>query len=278
MDALDDVDRRVLFERHLVSREFLEGDGRALLVDPTEAVAVMVNEEDHLRIQSLASGLQPVEAWRVLKSVEREMDAAVEFAYDRAYGYLSACPTNLGTGLRASVLVHLPALTWTRRIRDILKSAETLGLTVRGFFGEGTEALGNLYQVSNRASLGVSEEEIVEDIERAVVALVEREEEARRDLRRKERLSLEDRVWRAYGIAAHARAISTKEAMTVLSAVRLGAEMEIVPGVDPAAPNEMIVFAQSAHLQRTAGKALAGLERDEARARYIRQRLAGPAA
>jgi protein arginine kinase len=177
--------------------------------------------------------------------------------------------------MRASVLVHLPALTWTRRIREILKSADQIGITIRGFFGEGTEALGNLYQVSNRASLGLSEDEIVEDIERAVAALIEREEAARRDLRARERLALEDRVWRAYGVLRHARAISTKEAMTLLSAVRLGVEMRLVPDVDHAALNETLIFIQPAHVQRAAGRDLSGAARDEARATYLRGRLGG---
>lgn len=273
MEDLSSLDRHILFERHLVSREFLEGEGRVLLVDPTETVAVMVNEEDHLRFQALSSGLQTVETWRILRSIEREMDALVPFAFDRAHGYLSACPTNLGTGLRASALLHLPALAWTRRMKEILRESEAMDLTIRGFFGEGTEALGNLFQVSNRATLGRAEDEIVEAIERAVLVLVGREEEARVDLRARERLALEDRAWRAWGTARCARAITTKEAMTLLSAIRLGAETGILPDAEAAALNEILVFAQPAHLQRAAGRSLPGSARDEARARYIRNRL-----
>ena len=273
LDRLGPLDREFLFERHLVSREFAQGTGRLLLVDPGENVAIMVNEEDHFRLQALRSGLDVFEAWQCLRAIEREIDAHLDFAFRPPYGYLTACPTNLGTGLRVSALCHLPALVVTNGMNEVIDLANQVGVAVRGFYGEGSTAVGSFFQFSNRASLGESEEEIVSEIEGWVKQIVERETQARAAILQNDRLGLEDKAHRAIGILGAARVMTSGEMMNLLSLVRLGVDTGIVERPDAATLNRIQLTAQPAHLQRREGKALSPLERDAARARFIREAL-----
>jgi len=275
MDQLNAIDRQVLVERHLVSHEM--GDGarpRGLLVGNGERLSLMINEEDHLRLQALASGLQLHETWGAADTADSELDHALDFAFSEEIGYLTACPTNTGTGLRASVLVHLPALVLLQDIHKVLKSIMQVGLNVRGLYGEHSDVMGNLFQVSNQTTLGRSETESIESLERVTRQVLEAEDRARERLVRDARVQIEDKVWRAYGLLRHGRSISSQEVINLCSAVRLGVSLGF-PGLPPIAVlNELLVATQPGHLQHRAGSELETGERNVVRARYVRERLA----
>ena len=269
LDKLPPVDRHFLVERHLISRELANDEGpRALAFDPEETMAAMVNEEDHLRLQSIRSGFSLMETFQAVNRLDDELAERLDYAFDERYGYLTACPSNVGTGLRASVMVHLPALVMTKHMKMAFQAVHDLRLTVRGLYGEGTEAYGELYQISNQIACGRAEEEIVEDLQSMVEGLLRYEDEAREQLRGHERGKLEDRIWRSYAALKHARLMSSEEAMKHLSSLRLGIAMGLVPRPELPALNRLFLFSQPAHLQRMAGRELAQEERDEARARY----------
>jgi len=262
---------RALMERHLISPNLLrEAGARGVVLSRDESVSVMVNEEDHLRIQTMAPGLAP---WDCLKEAERVDDliaGGVEYAFDERLGYLTHCPTNLGTGLRISVMLHLPALTETGRIRGIVEQVGKLGIAVRGIYGEGSKAEGCLYQISNQVTLGIAESEIVRQVENTVQDVIGQERAARQRLYRENPVEVEDRVWRAAAILSCARKISTDEAMDLLSDLRLGAALDIVKGLDLAAVNGLIPAIQPAVLCDESGSLLPDGERDRRRAEIIR--------
>jgi protein arginine kinase len=273
---LDTTERQVLVERHLTSPEFMRDNADlGVVVSAAEEVAVSVNEEDHLRIQALGSGLSLRLAWERAAAVDEALDGSLTFDFDREFGYLTACPTNVGTGLRASVLVHLPALVLTREIESYLNRLSKLGFVARGFYGEGTDVQGNLFQVSNQTTLGQGEEEIVNGLENIVKQLVDQEREAEKTLARDARVELEDRVWRAYAIITHARMLNSGEMMNLLSAVRLGAGLKILPPVPLPTLNEFLILTQPAHLQKAGSGQMSTEERDARRAELFRERLAG---
>jgi protein arginine kinase len=234
----------------------------------------MVNEEDHLRIQVLQSGLQLEEAWRGANAVDGLLEADLPWAFSPRFGYLTACPTNVGTGLRASVMLHLPALSYSRHIQKVFQAVHKLSLTVRGLFGEGTEPMGDLYQVSNQVTLGLSETAILENVGRVVPQVIRYERQIREELLRKERVHLEDRVWRALGLLRHARVIDTQETLEHLSAVRMGVNLGILGDVDLRLVNDLFILSQRAHLQKLEGRPLTSQERDDVRAAFLRSRLA----
>jgi len=270
----DPVEGEFLHERHLISRELWKGEGpRGVVFGSREAISIMVNEEDHLRIQVLQSGLQLEAAWKGANSVDGLLDADLEFAFSPRLGYLTACPTNVGTGMRASVMLHLPALAYSRHIQKVFQAVNKMGLAVRGLFGEGTEPLGDLYQISNQITLGVTEATIVENVQRVVPKIVQYERQIRDELLRHERRALEDRIWRALGTLRNARLISTQETLEHLSAVRLGVNLRLLPGVDLRTVNDLFILSQPAHLQKLEGKPLEPEERDGARAAFLRARL-----
>ncbi len=269
------LDRQILVEKHLISpQQSKEVMAKAVAISEDEAISIMVNEEDHLRIQVLASGLQLQEAWRVASQVDDALEQRLQFAFDEQLGYLTACPTNVGTGLRASVMMHLPALVLTQQAGRLFHNLSQLGLVVRGLYGEGTEAAGQIFQISNQTSLGKAEEEIIANLEAIARTVIDTEEQARRHLYGEMRLQIEDRVSRAYGILTTARMISSEEAMRLLSDVRLGVALGVVPKIDYRILNELLVAMQPACLQRQAGRELNPLERDVRRAALIRARLA----
>jgi len=278
IDELDEVDRQFLVERHLVSREHIvHADHKAVAIGSGEVISIMINEEDHLRIQVMQSGLNLGDAWSLIDTLDDELSEAIPYAYSTDWGYLTCCPTNTGTGMRASVMVHLPALVITKQINKVLHTITKLGLTARGLYGEGTEASGNFFQISNQVSLGRAEGEIIENIERILKEVIHQEQAARESLNTSSRVQLEDRIWRAYGLLKHAKTMSSSEALDLLSAVRLGVDLGLMNGLNRTTVNEMFLFSQPAHLQKLEGKTLTAKERDTTRAQLIRNRLGGQA-
>jgi len=278
MGDLDEVDRQFLVERHLVSREHIvHPDQKGVAIGEGEVISVMVNEEDHLRIQVIQSGLNLGDAWALIDGLDDELSEQLPYAYSSDWGYLTCCPTNTGTGMRASVMAHLPSLVLTKQINKVLHTITKLGLTARGLYGEGTEASGNFFQISNQVSLGRSEDEILENIERILKEVIHQEQAARESLMTGNRTQLEDRIWRAYGILKHAKTMSSSEALDLLSAVRLGVDLGLMNGLTRKTVNELFIFSQPAHLQKLEGKPLTAKERDTKRAHLIRDRLGGQA-
>lgn len=275
MTELDPVERQVLVERHLVSHELSDGQRpRGLLVAADDRLSLMINEEDHLRLQSMAPGFQLAEAWAQADSADDELDPSLDFAFSDEIGFLTSCPTNAGTGLRASVLLHLPALMLLNEIQPVRKGIEHVGLNVRGMYGEHSESMGNLLQVSNQITLGRSEQESIESLERVTREILETEERACERLMRDARVQIEDKVWRAYGTLRHCRTISTREVINLCSAVRLGITLGL-PGLCPLrVVNELLILTQPAHLQRRFGPDLSRAERNVRRAEMVRERLA----
>ncbi len=274
LDELDAIERLLLVERHLVSKEHASASGaRGVFVSKSESISIMVNEEDHLRIQALHSGLQLERTWQEINDLDSEIEKLVNYAYSPKFGYLTCCPTNVGTGMRASVMLHLPTLVMTKQIAKVFESVSKIGLAVRGLYGEGTYASGDFYQISNQLTLGKSEMSIVENIGSVVPQIVRYERSVREALLSQSKSLLEDRLWRAYGLLQNARVISSEETLDLLSAVRLGINLEIINKVDMPSVNALFVLTQPAHLQKMHNKRLDQVFRDEARAEFIRKRL-----
>jgi protein arginine kinase len=277
LEDLAQNDRRLLHERHLVSRELagLEGGGTkgGAAVLAARNHAVMVNEEDHLRLQSIRGGLATREAVEGLLAVDREIGSRLPYAYHEEFGFLTACPTNTGTGLRASVLIHLPGLVLTKEIGKVLSGLQAMGLTYRGLYGEGSEVIGNFFQISNQTTLGRSEDELVDHLQRVVSHVIKREHDARRVMWREAGYIIEDKLWRAYGTLRYARSLSFDEAMNYLSGVRLAVGLQLITGVSVETLNRLLVFSQSAHLGYAEGRTLSEEEASVARARYVREAL-----
>lgn len=275
IDDLDDVDRKVLVERQLISRQHAEGNGARMVVfDQGESISLMINEEDHLRIQVMRSGLQLDAAWKQIDAIDDEVDAQVDYAFHAQFGYLTACPTNVGTGIRVSVMVHLPALRITGELEKVGQAAKDMKLAVRGLWGEGTEALGDFFQISNQITLGRSEEEIIDDFGRKIIPKIVQYEQAARDALRESRLhALDDKVYRAMGGLQSARLMSSNEAMQCLSHVRMGLNIGRIKSIDLDTVNELFIQTQPGHLQKLHGERLNGEQRSIARANLIRSRL-----
>lgn len=273
-DHLTEIERQILHERHLVSKEHAEGkSSRGVAISPDEQVSIMINEEDHLRIQVLFSGFQLMNALSRVNKIDDLLERDLEYAYSPHYGYLTACPTNVGTAIRASVMIHLPGLVMIRQIDQVLQAVTKLGLTVRGWYGEGSEASGNLFQISNQLTLGKTEVEIVQKLEKIIQQVIEHEKNARKALLKKDLPLLHDRIGRAFGILKYAHQISSSETMNLLSVLRTGIELGIVKGVDIKVVNELFLLTQPAHVQRIMAKKLTQKERDERRSTLIRKIL-----
>lgn len=273
---LEDLEKQLLFERRLISREhILKPEFKAVAVSDKEMISIMINEEDHLRIQVMQSGFNLTEAWRHANRIDDELSKKLKFSYSPEWGYLTACPTNVGTGLRASVMLHLPALVMTKQVNRVIQAISKLGMTARGLFGEGTEAEGNFFQISNQVTLGASEENIIDNIERIIRQVIGHEENARKSLMKQNREVLQDKIWRANGTLKSAHIISSKETINLLSLVRLGVDMQMINDIDRRAVNELFLLTQPAHLQKIEGKMLSSSQRDVKRANLIRRRLEG---
>ena len=278
LSTLPDRDLALLLERHLVSRELVNAKSSAsILVGDDAQLSLLVNEEDHLRIQSMLPGFQVEEAWRMAQETDAWLRTRLRFAFHHEFGFLTSCPTNTGTGLRASVLIHLPALVLTREISKVLQGISQIGLTFRGLYGEGSDVIGNYFQISNQTTLGKTEIELVQHLAKITQQVVEYEENARQVLARDALDEIEDKVWRAYGILTCARAVSLDEMMNLLSAVRLGVSMKLLPPASVYDMNRLLLLTQSAHLERRAGRSLSVREAEVERADFIREILAGGA-
>src|SRR5438874_4356177 len=274
MDNLSTLDKQILVERHLISREHAaKSAGSGLVLNREETFCVMINEEDHLRMQALRPGLQLRQAWTALDLADSILEKKLEFAFSPELGYLTACPTNLGTGIRVSAMLHLPGLVLAEQINPIIQSVNKLGLAVRGLYGEGTEALGNVFQVSNQMTLGENEPMIVERLEKVLAQIIEHEENARGMLLEKKHKMVFNHIGRAYGILANAHSISSKETMNLLSLMRLGVDVGLFPGVDRSLVDELFILTQPAHLQKQHSEKLTAEERDLLRADMVRERL-----
>ncbi|SDZ62274.1 protein arginine kinase [Evansella caseinilytica] len=274
MDAMKQNEKRVLVEKHLISPNLSdESKAGAVLLSEDESLSIMINEEDHFRIQVLLSGFQLTEGLKYANEIDDWLEEKIDFAFDEKRGYLTSCPTNVGTGLRASVMMHLPALVITRQMNRILPAINQLGLVVRGIYGEGSEALGNVFQVSNQMTLGKSEEDIVNDLRSVVYQLIQQERAARELLMQQSRLQIEDRVYRSYGILSYSRTMESKEATQRLSDVRLGIDLGLIDDLNGKILNELMILTQPGFLQQYAGEILSPEQRDQRRAALIRERL-----
>src|SRR5512136_1248889 len=274
MDNLSSLDKQILVERHLISREHaVKSAGSGLVLNRDETLCFMINEEDHLRMQSLRPGLQLRQAWATIDQADSALEKKLNYAFSPEFGYLTACPTNLGTGIRVSAMLHLPGLVLAEQINPIIQSVNKLGLAVRGLYGEGTEALGNVFQVSNQMTLGESEGAIVERLEKVLAQIIEHEENARATLLEKKPKMVYNHIGRAYGILANAHSISSKETMNLLSLLRLGVDLSVFTDLDRALVDELFILTQPSHLQKQHSEKLSAEERDLLRADMVRERL-----
>lgn len=272
--SMHNIDRLSLMERHLISPDLAESKGNSgAFINENENVSIMVNEEDHIRLQALFSGIQLEKAYKVCDEIDTFISDKADYAFDDKYGYLTSCPTNLGTAMRASVMLHLPALVMTGYVKSILESCNKVGVTIRGIYGENSEAVGDMFQVSNQISLGRTEEETIASIDGICKQIIDREKALRFQLYKQDVYRFEDKIFRSFGVLMNARIISTQESFKLLSDVRLGVSMGIIKDIDIGALNEILVLSQPATLQKVAGKQLREDERDVKRAEQIRSKI-----
>lgn len=268
------LERQILVDKHLISPHFLNNHQmKAVVLRDDEVVSIMINEEDHLRIQCLLPGLQLTEAWALANEIDDDLEKTLNFAFSERIGYLTSCPTNVGTGMRASVMLHLPGLKLSKQIYGVLSAINKVGHTVRGLYGEGTEALGDLFQISNQITLGQTEDEIISNLVSVTRQILNQEQASRRALFNDKREVVEDRVYRAYGILKHARIVSYEEAMRHFSDLRLGRDLKILTGIPARLLNELTVKIRPSFLEKTAGRELSAYQRDVFRAELIRREL-----
>lgn len=272
LSELSQLERQILVDKHLISPEFINSyQSKAIALSDDEVVSIMVNEEDHLRLQCLLPGLQLKEAWGIINNIDDVLERTLDYAFSEKLGYLTTCPTNVGTGMRASIMLHLPGLKLTKQLGVVLSAISKLGLTVRGLYGEGTEAQGNLFQVSNQITLGQSEEEICNNLLVSTRHILSQEQAARNALYQQRRESIEDRVYRAYGTLKYARVLTAEEAMRFISDLRLGLDLNIITGIKPSKLNELMIKIMPAFLYKLNGKELAAPQRDAYRAALVRK-------
>ena len=272
--SLEDVDRQFLVERQLISREHADAEGaRSVAIDLDEQFSLMVTEEDHLRIQLMKSGLDLTGAWEQINGIDDRVESVVDYAFHERLGYLTACPTNVGTGMRVSVMLHLPALVITQQIEKVFRSLQKISLAVRGLYGEGSQAMGDFYQISNQITLGRSEEDLIAQVGDVVPVLIDYERRARDFLVEKSQKDLHDRVSRAYGILQTAQTISSEETMDLLSSVRMGINLGLIRDVEIPTINQLFIQTQPAHLQKIRGSVLESDDRNIERAIYLQRHL-----
>ena len=274
MNTMKPLDRQLLVEKHLISPEFAEGQAeRAAIISRDERVSILVNEEDHLRIQCIYPGMQFTEAWRRCDELDTRLDAKLGFAFNKINGYLTCCPTNVGTGIRASVMLHLPALSMTGYIKSILETCSKIGVAVRGAYGENSEASGNMFQISNQVTLGQTEDEIIAGISNITSQISNQERMLRNELYKQNPQRFEDRIFRSLGVLQNARIMSSEESQKLLSDVRLGVIMGLIQHIDLKKINDLMLMIQPAYLQKLAGAELRPEERDQRRAELLRKNL-----
>jgi protein arginine kinase len=275
MSEIEHLDKQVLFERHMISREISEkGVGSGLVMATDQQVALMVNEEDHLRLQAICSGLGLQEMWTRVDQIDTEIEAQVDYAYSPRLGYLTACPSNVGTGMRASVMVHVPALVLLDEINPIIKGLGKIGLAVRGLGGEGSDASGNMFQISNQITLGETEQQIIDNLSEIVLEIIEHEKNARKRIMQKKEIVVRNHVGRAMGVLSYAHLLSSKEALDLISGLRLGLDLGLLPGLESTLLDELTLLIRPGHLQKVEERRLKARERDVARAKLVRSKLA----
>lgn len=274
VSELDAIDRQLLVERQLISREHAAGEGaRSVAVDSTESLSMMINEEDHLRIQAIKSGYDLEGAWELMDPVDDQIEDRLTYAFHSSLGYLTACPTNVGTGMRVSVLVHLPALVITQEIERVFRSAQKINLVVRGLYGEGSQAMGDFYQVSNQITLGKSERELIASVKDVMDAVIDYERKARELLLGQRQNELFDKISRAHGLLQNAQQISSEETMHLLSRVRMGINLGLIESLEIPEVNQLFLMTQPAHLQKIKEKELDSDQRNIARANYLQEQF-----
>lgn len=271
LNDLSDIDRRLLLERHIISYEHaVSSSNGGIVIDDREQLSIMVNEEDHLRIQYISGGLKLFEAWDVINSVDNDLSKYLNFAYSDKWGYLTACPTNTGTGMRASCQIHLPGLDMTKGLRNTMENINKMGMVVRGLYGEGTRIMGNILQISNQVTLGISEQRIIDSLKRLVVQVAQREDRIHRRIMDENYEVLRDTVFRSHGVLLNAYKISFEEALDLISNVRFGVYTKILDvGIDKL--NNLMIKIQPAHIQEIENKQMNSTERDVARAKMIKE-------
>lgn len=271
LDELEPLLLELLLERRLISGEHAEADWiRGVAFDRPEQVSVMVNEEDHLRLQFMRGGLRLEDVYLQADQLDDMLSESVRFAFSSRYGYLTACPTNVGTGMRASVMLHLPGIVMAQELDRVVKVAQRDKLAVRGVYGEGTHGAGDFYQISNHLTLGVSEEEIVNTVTTAAMKLVELERTARLSLYNRHSGEFENRIHRAFSLLCSASTISSQEALNLLSQVRMGVEMNLLGGTPMGALNNLFLLTLPAHLQTIQGEVLDSAVANKLRASYVK--------
>jgi len=274
IDDLDELDRQFLMERRLISPNFIKLNRPCgLVIGKDELISIMINEEDHLRIQSIQSGMEINKAWQLIRRIDDALANSLEFAYSEQFGYLTACPTNTGTGIRVSVFINLSALAITEKIDKIIHEIAPSEVAIRGFYGEGTDILGNIFQISNQLTLGRTEQSIVNRINNMAEQLITYEQNARKDLLAEKSIIVEDRVARAIGTLKYAKILTSVEGVNFISLLRLGAALKLIDSIDEKILNELLVLIQSAHLQKLHGRNLSSHDRDILRVKLIRKRL-----
>ncbi|TYP48158.1 protein arginine kinase [Thermosediminibacter litoriperuensis] len=273
MGDLSETEKNLLVEMHFISPDLAREDKGAVIISSDRRISIMINEEDHLRIQCVFSGLDPQEAYELASRVDDVLEEQLDIAFDERLGYLTACPTNVGTGIRVSVMLHLPVLTMLRQVDRMFSTIAQLGLVVRGLYGEGTEAWGNLYQISNQITLGKSEEDIIQNLMSVAGQIIASERQARRNLKGEDRLRLEDKISRSYGILTNSRLLTTQEAMGYISDVRLGVDLGIIKNLKPEDLNNLFITAGPSYIQEVFKKDMTPLERDLNRANFLRGKL-----
>lgn len=276
VEGLEGLDRQFLVERQLISRELSESHGqRGVGFTDQERVSLMVNEEDHLRMQVLRSGFDLDSCWEEISHIDDLLQEQMNFAFSDEWGYLTACPTNVGTGIRVSVLLHLPALVQTKEIQKVFQALQKINLAVRGLYGEGSQAMGDFYQISNQVTLGKSEDQLLKNLKDVVPNIILYERKVRSAMVKEDRRTLHDQVSRAYGILKTAQTISSEETMHLLSSVRLGVNLGLIEDLPIPTVNELFLQTQPAHLQKLRKATLESAERNVSRAAYLRQKLGG---
>ncbi len=271
LDKMDTITKLSLIEKHLISPDFAvdKEKTKAILINEEENICIMVNEEDHLRLQVISAGLELENSLNLAIEIDKKLESLVNYAFLDKYGFLTACPTNVGTGLRASVMIHLPALSLTGNTKKVLEAVNNFGMNIRGVYGEGSRSQGNIYQISNKQSLGISEEEIIKNLKAITDRIIEQERMARKILG-KNQIELEDRVYRAYGILTNCKKISSEECKNLLSDIKLGTDMGIIKELNDLKVNQLILYTKPANLQKYIGKSLENYERDIKRVDVIR--------
>ncbi len=275
VDELSDLEKQILVERHLISRELSNAKrGAGVVISRDQSAAVMINEEDHLRIQVMRGGFQLKKAWNAINAIDSELEEKLNYAFSPTLGYLTACPTNLGTGMRASAMMHLPALVLSNQMEKVVRAVNQLGMAVRGLFGEGSDASGSIFQISNQTTLGESEEDIIKRLSSVLNTIIEHELNARARLLEADSGKLFDKIGRAFGILQNGRLLTSAEAMNLLSLVRLGVDLNVFPEVRRTVVDRLFIEAQPGHIQYAAHGAFESAQRDQLRAQFLRTEFA----